>query len=97
MPWGAGLYTGGGGGRTGFLAGCVTSSLPTGKTHDHWDIELENILVYATGNSKLCDFGMATKLIDGQMLGKGCGSLFYLALESLEKIHVMAVLSTCGA
>lgn len=40
-------------------------------------------LVDAAGNSKLCDFGMATKLTKGQVMGKLCGSLIYLTPDTL--------------
>ena len=34
----------------------------------HRNIKLESILVDAAGNAKLCDFGMAIKTTEGQML-----------------------------
>ncbi|XP_040597015.1 putative sperm motility kinase W [Mesocricetus auratus] len=49
----------------------------------HRDIKLENILVDAAGNAKLCDFGMAIKITEGQMLDELCGSLLYCAPEIL--------------
>lgn len=49
----------------------------------HRDIKLENILIDGAG--KLCGFGMATQLAEGQMLEKFCGSLLYLASEILAR------------
>ncbi|XP_059137387.1 putative sperm motility kinase W [Peromyscus eremicus] len=51
----------------------------------HRDIKLENILIDEAGNVKLCDFGMARQLAEGQMLEGVCGSLLYLAPEILAR------------
>ncbi|KAL1780435.1 sperm motility kinase W, partial [Sigmodon hispidus] len=51
----------------------------------HRDIKLENILVDAAGNAKLCDFGMAIQIREGQMLEDICGSLLYWAPEILAR------------
>lgn len=51
----------------------------------HRNIKLENILVDAAGNAKLCDFGMAIKTTEGQMLEETCGSLLYRAPEILAR------------
>lgn len=51
----------------------------------HRDIKLENILVDAAGTAKLCDFGMAIKVTEGQMLEEICGSLLYWAPEILAR------------
>ncbi|XP_040585597.1 putative sperm motility kinase W [Mesocricetus auratus] len=51
----------------------------------HRDIKLENILVDGCGNIKLCDFGLAIQLKEGQMLKKVCGSLLYVAPEILAR------------
>ncbi|XP_036031912.1 MAP/microtubule affinity-regulating kinase 4-like, partial [Onychomys torridus] len=51
----------------------------------HRDIKLENILVDAAGNAKLCDFGMAIQITEGQKLEELCGSLLYWAPEILAK------------
>ncbi|XP_028719381.2 putative sperm motility kinase W [Peromyscus leucopus] len=51
----------------------------------HRDIKLENILVNAAGNAKLCGFGMAIEITEGQMLEEICGSLLYRAPEILAK------------
>lgn len=51
----------------------------------HRDIKLENILVDGAGNAKLCDFGMAIKITEGQMLEEICGSLPYWAPEILAR------------
>ncbi|XP_042124187.1 putative sperm motility kinase W [Peromyscus maniculatus bairdii] len=51
----------------------------------HRDIKLENILVDAAGNAKLCDFGMAIEVTEGQMLEEICGSLLYWAPEILAR------------
>ncbi|XP_076413206.1 putative sperm motility kinase W [Peromyscus maniculatus bairdii] len=49
----------------------------------HCDIKLENILIDGAGNVKLCDFGMARQLAEGQMLEEFWGTLLYLAPEIL--------------
>ncbi|XP_076417245.1 MAP/microtubule affinity-regulating kinase 4-like [Peromyscus maniculatus bairdii] len=51
----------------------------------HRDIKLENILVDAAGNAKLCDFGMAIEITEGQKLEEICGSLLYWAPEILAR------------
>ena len=51
----------------------------------HRNIKLESILVDAAGNAKLCDFGMAIKTTEGQMLEETCGSLLYRAPEILAR------------
>ncbi|CAO2607323.1 Sperm motility kinase Z [Lemmus lemmus] len=49
----------------------------------HRDIKLENILLGEGGKVKLCDFGLATQLREGQMLEELWGTLPYLAPEIL--------------
>ncbi|XP_057607360.1 sperm motility kinase-like [Chionomys nivalis] len=49
----------------------------------HRDIKLENILLGEGGKVKLCDFGLATQLVEGQMLEELWGTLPYLAPEIL--------------
>ena len=49
----------------------------------HRDIKLENILLGEGGKVKLCDFGLATQLAEGQMLEELWGTLPYLAPEIL--------------
>ncbi|XP_076413756.1 putative sperm motility kinase W [Peromyscus maniculatus bairdii] len=51
----------------------------------HRDIKLENILVDAAGNAKLCDFGLAIEITEGQKLEEPCGSLLYWAPEILAR------------
>ena len=51
----------------------------------HRDIKLENILIDGDGNVKLCDFGMAIQLAEGQKLEEICGSLHYIAPEMLSR------------
>ncbi|KAM7318536.1 hypothetical protein ACRRTK_021648 [Alexandromys fortis] len=49
----------------------------------HRDIKLENILLGQGGKVKLCDFGLATQLVEGQMLEELWGTLPYLVPEIL--------------
>ncbi|KAH0518775.1 Sperm motility kinase [Microtus ochrogaster] len=51
----------------------------------HRDIKLENILLGEGGKVKLCDFGLATQLVEGQMLHELWGSLPYWAPEILAR------------
>ncbi|KAK7828501.1 hypothetical protein U0070_009010 [Myodes glareolus] len=51
----------------------------------HRDIKLENILIDGYGKVKLCDFGLAIQLAEGQMLKTVCGSLLYMAPEILAR------------
>ncbi|XP_059137391.1 sperm motility kinase X-like [Peromyscus eremicus] len=51
----------------------------------HRDIKLENVLIDGAGNVKLCDFGMARQLAEGQMLEEFYGTLVYLAPEILAR------------
>ncbi|XP_003513654.1 sperm motility kinase 2B-like [Cricetulus griseus] len=47
----------------------------------HRDIKLDNILLDAKGNNKLCDFGLATRVTPGQGTKGFCGTLEYCAPE----------------
>ncbi|CAO2587691.1 MAP/microtubule affinity-regulating kinase 3 [Lemmus lemmus] len=51
----------------------------------HRDIKLENILLGEGGKVKLCDFGLATQLEEGQMLQELWGSMPYWAPEILAR------------
>ncbi|CAO2601796.1 Sperm motility kinase [Lemmus lemmus] len=51
----------------------------------HHDIKLENNLLGEGGEVKLCDFGLATQLVKGQMLQELWGSMPYWAPEILAR------------
>ncbi|XP_057647307.1 sperm motility kinase X-like [Chionomys nivalis] len=47
----------------------------------HRDIKPNNILIDASGNAKLCDFGLAVRVVPGTKLKTFCGTLAYCAPE----------------
>lgn len=47
----------------------------------HRDIKANNILLDSNGNAKLCDFGLAVKVLPGEKLNNFCGTLAYCAPE----------------
>ncbi|XP_075816809.1 sperm motility kinase 2B-like [Microtus pennsylvanicus] len=47
----------------------------------HRDIKANNILIDASGNAKLCDFGLAVRVVPGTKLKTFCGTLAYCAPE----------------
>lgn len=49
----------------------------------HRDIKAENILLTASGNMKLSDFGLAAIISNGQEMSSYCGSPVYMAPEVL--------------
>jgi 5'-AMP-activated protein kinase catalytic alpha subunit len=51
----------------------------------HRDIKLENILLDATGNVKICDFGVSRQLkTEKQVMHEQCGTPAYIAPEILK-------------
>ena len=69
-----------------FIQVCqALSLLHTQANLAHLDIKLENILVGADGNLKLCDFGMVES-IDADLV-KRQGTEMYMAPEIIDKRH----------
>ena len=50
----------------------------------HRDIKLDNILLSATGEVKICDFGVSKVVQRGEVMNEQCGTPAYIAPEILK-------------
>ena len=50
----------------------------------HRDIKLDNILLSANGEVKICDFGVSKVIRRGEIMTEQCGTPAYIAPEILK-------------